>query len=242
MKPSDDPAYLDDYYATHYAHRNPPSCGSPEEKMAYFARFYREYLPLDTGEPILEIGCGTGDLLLYLKSLGYTQTYGIDASRSMVEQCAKRGLEVELADGLEYLERTHINFSQVFMLDVIEHIPKSHLTHLLNMLHGNLLPGGTIVLTTPNMSNPLNLRSRYVDITHTVGFAKEALEQMLRKAGFEIVVVKGLYTPHSRWYARLLYDKLILALFERVLRGTFRLYYEIVPGKNLLAVGRKLLG
>src|SRR5207247_244796 len=57
-----------------------------------------------TASPVLDIGCGRGELLSLLRDAG-VEARGIDADADMVAYAAGDGLDVEQADLVEYLER-----------------------------------------------------------------------------------------------------------------------------------------
>jgi hypothetical protein len=51
-------------------------------------------------------------------------------------------------------------------------------------MFNTLKPGGKVFIKTPNMENPFNLRSRYMDFSHEVGFTEHSLYEVLSTAGF----------------------------------------------------------
>lgn len=71
------------------------------------------------GKKVFEVGCGTGDILAYLKPI---EGYGIDISSEMIKIA-----------NIKYSKKTHIKFSTkwpykrydyIFMSDVIEHLER----------------------------------------------------------------------------------------------------------------------
>ncbi len=233
-------SYPDNVYATYnadtYAARNDLS----EEGLARSARMYERhfgpYLPEDRSLPILEIGCGVGAFLTCLESMGYAYR-GIDISEDQIAFCRARGLEdVEVADGLSYLERSREFFGAVVLSDVLEHLDKARALATLGAIARRLAPEGRLLLRVPNLSNPLNVRTRYVDFTHELGFSQESLAQVLRLSGFKVLSVHGEYALHRRRLARWVFDGLAWRAFQLLYRHTLHLKAEIVRGKNLIAV------
>ncbi len=165
---------------------------------------------------------------------------GIDASAEQIEFCRRAGFDnVACAEALGYLRDTASRFEAIVLSDVLEHIPKSQVIELLEAILERLAPGGQVILRVPNLSNPLNLRTRYVDFTHECGFTRESLAQVLRLAGFEVETVHGAFQLHRRWWRRWLFDRLLWRLFQLFLRHTMHLKRAAVRGKNLIAVGRR---
>src|SRR5207247_5658539 len=73
----------------------------PEERVR---RLVEPYVGLLRGhEPVLDVGCGRGELLQLLAEEGI-EARGIDVDPGMVERTRARGLAVEQADAVSYLE------------------------------------------------------------------------------------------------------------------------------------------
>ena len=231
---------FDHYVSTTYTHRADLSEAGVRRNARNHHRLIGRFLPEVKDEPILEIGSGNGGLLLCLREQGYTDVTGLDISPEQVELSHARGFDnMQCADGLEFLLGCSREFGLIVMSDVLEHLPKAQVLETLVQANAHLRAGGRIILRVPNMSNPLNVRTRYVDLTHEVGFSKETLQQVLRVAGFEVETVHGAFQTHQRWWMRFLFDILLWRLFQVVHKRVLHLPAEVVRGKNLVAVGRK---
>ena len=104
-----DPA---DFYTGIVAELYAPLKSGYEDPERY-ARFV-----LDSGEPALELGCGDGDPLLVLRSLGL-DVEGVDSSADMLERCrglaALHGLDVTLHhQRMESLDLPH-TYRSIFL-------------------------------------------------------------------------------------------------------------------------------
>lgn len=223
-----------------YEHRASLTAEGLRKNADAHHRLVGEYLPQDKAERILEIGCGNGGFLLCCQDRGFANVSGIDISPEQVQLCREMGFAgVTCADGLAYLRDSKEDFGLIVLNDVLEHVPKDQILELLDEIYQHLRPGGRTILRVPNMSNPLNVRTRYVDFTHEAGFSTESLAQVLRVAGFDVEVVKGAFEPDRRFLFRILFDVLLFKLFVQIHRRTFHLPAEVVPGKNLIAVGKR---
>ena len=160
---------------------------------------YGKFLPPDKDTPILDIGCGAGHFLYYLKKKGYTNFVGIDVSEDQVELCKKNITpKVELADIFQYLHDIINDYGAISANDVIEHIPKENVITFLELIHRALKPEGTLLLKLPNMSNPFALDSRYRDFTHECGFTEKSILQVLYVTGFrDIRIYPAMHTGKS---------------------------------------------
>lgn len=156
----------------------------------YFKAYFSTFLPGDKDTPILDIGCGGGEFLLFLQSLGYTNTFGIDLSPEQIELAKKRGLKnVEVAEVIDYLSKQKERFALITAHDVIEHFPKQEVLPFLDAIHHALAGGGTVILSLPNMASPFGAKIGYGDFTHETAFTPTSISQVLRAVGFEVVGV-----------------------------------------------------
>lgn len=228
-------SYVDNLYGW----QNDLSPEGFEKRVRSQARSFGPLLPAEREARILELGCGDGALLVGTRRLGYQSIEGVDASPQQVELCRRAGLEVACDGAAEFLRATDREFDAIVMSDVLEHMSKEYALEVLRLVHRRLSPGGRVVIRVPNMSNPLNLRTRYADLTHGIGFTVESLRQALLATGFAVDTVRGEYFVHPRWWVRWVFDGLLWKAFQVFVRRTLHLPAPIERGKNLLAVGRK---
>ncbi|GJD17908.1 hypothetical protein RIVM261_028640 [Rivularia sp. IAM M-261] len=150
---------------------------------------WQTWLPADKSISILDFGCGWGHFLLALHQLGYRNLTGIDSSIEMC-QVAKQSLPENITivpsnDSHEWLSSQTAKFDLVTMNNVIEHIPIDVAVPLLRTIKESLKPGGHIFISTPNMAGVFGSYTRYVDLTHVVGFTEFSLFQLLDLVGFK---------------------------------------------------------
>ena len=134
--------------------------------------------------PVLEVGCGPGNLLLYLAREGFTEARGIDISEEQVQIALERGLDVEMADVFGFLRRASTKFQVVFAIDFVEHFGKDELVELLRLIHGVLEDDGCLIIQTPNGQGLFSRQVIYADLTHLTVLSPSSLRQVLHLAGF----------------------------------------------------------
>ncbi len=228
------------YRTSTYIHRTDLTPEGLQNNARQHLRLIGRFLPEDRAAPILEIGAGNGGFLLACRQRGHQRVFGVDISPEQVAFCHDLGFEeIRCANGLDYLRDCDQVFETIVMNDVLEHVPKDRVLEMLSQARAHLRPGGHLILRVPNMSNPLNLRTRYVDFTHEVGFSRESLLQVLRVSGFEVETVFGAFQPHPRWWLRWLFDGLLWRLFQLIHKRVLHLPADVVRGKNLIAVTRR---
>lgn len=156
-----------------------------QDKDAYFEG--RETAPalvdlyfdrLGHPDTLLDLGCGRGS---FGRDAGDTTVVGVDVDRGALD-VARTRQDVILAD----LEAGQLPFeSQAFdgfvAKDILEHLDRP--TPIVEELSRVLEPGGRGVVSVP-MAKP---RVVWGDYTHVRGFTEEAIEMLLRDAGFTVV-------------------------------------------------------
>ncbi len=159
----------------------------------------RRYLDdLRENGPVLDIGCGRGELLGLLREAG-VEAHGIDADADMVAYARGDGLEVEQADLVEYLEGLGAgSLGAIFMGQVVEHLPASTLVRALQLAAAKLRPGGLLVAETINPLSPIALRNYFADLTHAQPLVPETLELLARQSGFAPTEIRFLNEPAER--------------------------------------------
>jgi SAM-dependent methyltransferase len=145
--------------------------------------------------PVLDIGCGRGELLALLRAAG-VEARGVDADADMVAYARGEGLDVEQADLLAHLEaQPDGSLGAIFAGQVVEHLPPPVLARFLELAHEKLRVGGLLIAETINPLSPLALRHYFADLTHAQPLVPETLAQLVRHAGFTTVEIRYLHEP-----------------------------------------------
>lgn len=135
-------------------------------------------------EPILDIACGSGHLLQILRDSGYENLIGIDISEEQVSAAKNRGVNVEVAEALEFLPRYENAFSVIFAIDLLEHFTKSELLSFMEFVYKSLKPNGIFIARTPNGQGIFSGQIMYGDITHMTILTPNSYRQLARIVGF----------------------------------------------------------
>ena len=144
--------------------------GTREEIKARVAVYLPKFREAGAGteaSPILDLGCGRGELLEVLRTEGLVAS-GVDTNRAAVEQCRQQGLSVELGDAFEVLRKLPDgSLGGLAALHFVEHLPFPLVLKLLDEALRVLRPGGVAIFETPNPRNVLVGSSNfYIDPTH----------------------------------------------------------------------------
>ncbi len=105
---------------------------------------------------VLDIGCGNGEVLQLLRSIssGPFNGHGLDLGASVVEKLQRKGLNGCRHDAGEPLPYADASFDTVVCSEVIEHLVD--VDRLIREARRVLRPGGTLLLTTPNLAYLVN--------------------------------------------------------------------------------------
>jgi 2-polyprenyl-3-methyl-5-hydroxy-6-metoxy-1,4-benzoquinol methylase len=210
---------------------------TPEEFESYARHclsYYSPLLPADRTLPVLDLGCGMGHFLYFLKQQGYAAHCGIDSGADQIAFCRERVTEqAELvSDSVAWLEAHEGHFAAIVCNDVLEHVPDHALFPLLHAVRGALAPEGRFVASVPNASCVTALMTRYGDLTHKRLFTETSLMQLLLSAGFVDVQLypreqRVIHAHASRlhawaWRARERFARFLMAeLYRHLMEGAF---------------------
>lgn len=144
----------------------------------------------DQPHNVLDIGCGMGDALTYLKSKVYTVAayYAIEPSDYCCEHLKKNGIHVISQDvDAEWAVSYSNKFDFVIMRHVLEHFlnPLGVLKSVARALSDN----GIAYIAVPNAMRPKSpLLSYYFRVVHVNYFSSGSLTNLLRMAGLEALI------------------------------------------------------
>ncbi|TMK68878.1 MAG: class I SAM-dependent methyltransferase [Actinobacteria bacterium] len=184
-------AAVPDYFAFESRMR-----GSVESVRERQRRYVDDFRGL--GGPVLDIGCGRGELVALLGQAGI-DARGVDADADMVAYARGDGLDVQQADAVAYLEGLPDgSLGGVFLGQVVEHLPPNVLVRVFELVAAKLRAGGLLVAETINPLSPLALRNYFADLTHAQPLVPETLELLARQAGFAETEIRFLNEPAER--------------------------------------------
>ncbi len=141
-----------------------------------------------TGGPVLDLGCGRGELLQLLDSME-TEAWGVEVVPELVDFCRSIYLDVRLLDAREALESTDdASLGAIAMIQVVEHLNAQELVDLVPLLLQKLRRGGLLVAETVNPGSPyVFTHSFYLDPTHSNPLPADYLRFLFLRAGFSDV-------------------------------------------------------
>lgn len=146
----------------------------------------RPYVELLRGrEPVLDCGCGRGELLELLHEAGIAAS-GVDLDEGMLGEARRMGLAVTVGDAVQALARTKPGtLGAVTAMQVIEHLPERALRDFLDVARSALRVGGRLIVETVNPHSVVALKAFWLDPTHQHPLFPEVVLELCREAGFD---------------------------------------------------------
>jgi 2-polyprenyl-3-methyl-5-hydroxy-6-metoxy-1,4-benzoquinol methylase len=154
---------------------------------------------------ILDIGCSTGKMMMYLKTSGFANVYGIEMNHWAVRICRQKGLLVDDKD-IEDVSYS-FRFDVIYMCHVLEHIqdPKVFLRTVKSKMSDN----GYLVIAVPNIGGIQAKKSNWIGYQfdqHYWHFTPETLKNVGGSVGLrfhDMVTLDGIF---ARLYSALNID------------------------------------
>lgn len=233
----------------HYVHARgetlaPATVAGFSPRASTLRSLIKRHLPADRTASILDLGCGHGALIYFLRQAGYHNVVGVDISPEQVAEATRLGIEGIREGNLLETLRNLLDHSQdvVIAFDVIEHFTKDELLPFVDEVLRVLKPGGRWLIHAPNGESPFVGAIRYGDMTHEQAFTRVSLAQLLLSSGFSRVVCHesgpvpvGIKST-ARW---ILWRGIRLLLRVWTAAETGDLGWEVIYTRNLLAVAYK---
>lgn len=158
---------------------------------------FLEMLPSLKGR-FLEVGCGEGATLEYLKSAGADFVAGVDINAGAIRAGAQRGLDLMLAADVEKDELPFAarEFDVIILADVLEHLREPW--EALKKITGYLKDDGHVLISIPNVRHYRVVRdlvfhdkweyedSGILDSSHMRFFTLRETKKLLEYAGLDI--------------------------------------------------------
>lgn len=211
-------------------------------RAAHFDRALLPHLPTHRAARVVDLACGDGSLVEHLRSRGYVNVSGVDASSEQVAVARERGIaDIIYADVFDFVAAHDAALDAAIAVDLLEHLTRDEILALLRGVRRALRPGGRLVVQTCNGASPMFGRIRYGDFTHEMAFTRRSIIQAFVAAGLAPVGVQGI-DPATRglrgaarsvaWQAAKLSAKAYVAIET----GSWR---EEIVSQNLIAVAER---
>lgn len=204
----------------------PESVGGLAPRAPTLRKIIREHFPPDHDAEILDLGCGHGAFVHFIREAGYKNVVGVDRSPQQIAEAERLGIDGVYEGDLMETLRVQPDASQdvVIAFDVIEHFSKEELLPFVDEVHRVLRSGGRWIIHTPNGESPFIGRVRYGDFTHETVLTRVSILQLLKSSGFlKVVSQEDTPVPHGA-------KSVVRWVLWKTIRSGLRLYLAVETG------------
>ena len=188
VNPRPTPESIDRYYPPNYEPHRP---GRPSVAETVYYRWLRTP-PAPPGARVLDVGCGGGRYLLFLRDRGY-EVAGVEPN-AQAAQVLREAFDLEVHAGdLQSAGLPDASFDVITFWWVLEHT--HHPVDVLREAHRLLRPGGRVVVALQNFDSlarrVFGADWHHIDIPgHLYQFGPTTLSRTIEKAGFTVTRVR----------------------------------------------------
>ena len=212
-----------------------------EKQFPVWKKYFSKFLPANKENVIVELGCGNGGLIYWLKKLGYKNVLGVDISIEQIEYAKKLGIADVVQNNLiDFIRDKNEYYDLIFLRDVLEHFNKEEIIDIMSLVYNSLKKGGKIIIQTPNGAGIFGSRYRYHDFTHEISFTENSLRQILLMNNFSDL---KFYETAPVIHGIKSFIRFILWKFIRIFLQIFLLIEtggtEKILTQNIIVIGRK---
>ncbi|MEK6372579.1 MAG: methyltransferase domain-containing protein [Acidobacteriota bacterium] len=156
--------------------------------VAHYAALARDH------QPLLDVGCGRGELLDLCRAAGI-DAHGFDTNERSIADLRARGLSATLAGVPECFNAIDDgSIGAIAALHVVEHVPPLVLFVLFREASRVLRPGGLLMIETPNAESiAVSASDFWRDPTHLAPRHPAALILLGREHGFDVEEVRAIH-------------------------------------------------
>ncbi len=165
------------------------------------------------GDKILDIGSSTREL-----------------RHALLDICGRaisyKSMDIDRQTKQDYYSLAEIRekFNVIFLFEVIEHLTFEDGVQLLSTIYNMLLPGGKLIMTTPNAFHP----NRYWEYSHKVSYRYDEIGGILISLGFKVKRIFRVYN-----------DAFFRRLFRLWIAAPLHKYFSVDFAKSILLVALK---
>ncbi|GAB4315551.1 MAG: hypothetical protein Kow0019_15740 [Methanobacteriaceae archaeon] len=154
---------------------------------------------IQNGKCLLDIGCGSGELLSKTYK-NFKNCYGIDLNSDSIKFCAerfknKKNISVFKLNALDLKKKfKESSFDYVTALDVLEHLKKHESEIVINNIKFLLKEQGIFILTAPNWYDKIKIKLQKTDF-HEFSHSSYGWAKLIQKFDFQIISIECVSFP-----------------------------------------------
>ena len=160
-----------------------------EKSNKWYSCRLRKWLPSNPSAGCLELGCGYGNFLYFLRYCGYKNIIGYDLDQEQINLAKLLNLPAYKGNAFDVLDSKTEKFDCIAAIDLIEHLSRDEAMLFLKMCWQRLNSGGVLILRAPCADGPFGSHDRYNDLTHEWALTSNLLRTLFEMHNFERIVI-----------------------------------------------------
>ncbi len=133
----------------------------------------------DTADPILDLGCGTGEFLHYCRT-NNREAIGVDSNEALAKKCENNGFSVVRDNICELTGLNGRRFKHAICDNVLEHLEIKQVEQFFERMDSLLLPGGKLICVVPGR------KGFQKDPTHKTYISHNLIANLLKNRGLKL--------------------------------------------------------
>jgi O-antigen chain-terminating methyltransferase len=151
-------------------------------QLEFYLPLIQEISKLGT---VVDVGCGRGTFLEIMRD-HQIDAIGLEINQCQIEECRRKNLDVRLIDALEFMCLSEANqYGAITFFHVVEHLDFEILVAILMEAYRALVPGGMVLIETPNAEDTYVSYMFNVDPTHIKPITYQYISTVLNVLCFE---------------------------------------------------------
>lgn len=154
---------------------------------------YGRHLPVARDARILDIGCGSGRMLAFLESRGYTNILGVDIDAGVLLQVPGhlQDRTMQITDLSAFLHEHSEIFDLILAKDVLYYFSRHEVTQRMLEIAQAIRPGGRIVVEVFNGAVLTATYTAAKDVGILAIYTEQSIRTLLEGAGLHVTEVYG---------------------------------------------------
>lgn len=214
-----------------------------KSRQSYIKHVIKKHFHKDRNIKILDLGCGYGAFLYFLRDEGYLNLDGIDTSPEQVKLANELGLKnISCGDLLYKLKSLSDNsYDFIISFDLLEHFTKVEILEIIKEVYRVLKLEGKYIVHVPNGGAIFPGVVFYGDFTHEMCFTDRSLKQIFNVCGFnKMEFYEDIPIPHGiKSFVRYLLWKVIRSICGFIYMVESGSTEDIILSQNVLCVAGK---